>query len=74
MDSVDLVLDLTSVAVELRVSVALLRRVAGAAEVIPERAREVAGDTRLWLVRTLLTFVRVLLTSSALRFFEDDTM
>ena len=56
---------------EARVSAVVLRRIEGAAPVIPERARLVAGDTRVRFARTLRTLVLDLRTSADRRFFED---
>ena len=64
------------VALEARVSTVVFRRAEGAttALVMPERARVVAGDTRLRLDKTPLIRTRDFWTSADRRFFEDVTI
>jgi hypothetical protein len=56
---------------ELRIGVDALRCNELVPDVIPERARTVAGDTRVCLDNTLRTRVLAFRTSSGLRFFAD---
>ena len=73
LEDVASLLRLTSVEPEPRVCIVVLRRALGTAVRTPDRARVVAGDTRLRLDRTLLIRTLDFWTSSGLRLFADVT-